>query len=94
MKPKPTVPYEEPLPYIPYRPVPESGRPPRPTMDESRIPDMQQLNAAMELVAHAAEALRKAAGPEFNTNVAVRARLDSLANHIEEVAKYLTRVHR
>ncbi len=91
---KPKARYEEPLPFVPYRPVPPSGAPARPTAAEARLPDAEKLNAALDMAGQAAAALRELAGPEFNTNVAVRARLDSLANHIEEVAKYLTRVHR
>ena len=94
MRPKPQVPYEEPLPFIPYRPVPASAMPRRAAAGEVHTPDRTKLQEVLRLADEAAAALREVAGPDYNTDVAIRARLSSLANHLEEVARYITRAYR
>ncbi len=94
MRPKPQVPYEEPLPFIPYRPAPPSAFPRRTEAGEVHTPDRTKLQEVLRLADEAAAALREVAGPSYNTDVAIRARLSSLANHLEEVARYITRAYR
>lgn len=83
--------YDEPLPFLPYRPVPVSSGPRRPSAAEAYTPDRATLDEVLEQASRAAAALRQIAGPDHNTDVAIRARLDSLANHLQEVARYLGR---
>lgn len=82
---------EEPLPYIPYRPVPE-GAPPSPPPAAQRTPGeaARLLSQAMEASRQAVEALRLASeSAPAQYDVAVRARLHSLAVHLESVAEYV-----
>jgi len=83
--------YDEPLPFIPYRPIPVSSGLRRPSAAEAYSPDRATLDEVLEQASRAAAALRQVAGPDHNTDVAIRARLDSLANHLQEVARYLGR---
>ena len=94
MRPKPQVPYEEPLPFIPYRPVPPSSAPRRAAAGEVHTPDRAKLQEVLRLADEAATALREVTGADYNTDVAIRARLSALANHLEEVARYVNRAYR
>ncbi|MEK7327035.1 MAG: hypothetical protein AAB217_17465 [Chloroflexota bacterium] len=86
----------EPLPYVPYRPVPEQppAPPPGPTPQPPAVPDMtktdQPLAQAVEKARQAVEALRIAGrSTPAQYDLAVRYRLDALAHHLEQVAEFL-----
>jgi hypothetical protein len=86
----------EPLPYVPYRPVPEQppAPPPGPTPQPPAVPDMKGAEApiaqAVEKTRLAVEALRMAGhSAPAQYDLAVRYRLDALAHHLEQVAEFL-----
>ena len=88
----------EPLPYVPYRPVPEQPPvpPPGPTPQSPAVPDMAEtakpISQAVEKTREAVEALRVAGrSAPAQYDLAVRYRLDALAHHLEQVAEFLVR---
>lgn len=82
---------EEPLPYIPYRPVPErAAPPPSPAVQRAPGEAAKLLSQAMQASRQAVEALRLASeSAPAQYDVAVRARLHALAVHLESVAEYV-----
>jgi hypothetical protein len=87
---------DEPLPYVPYRPVPEQppAPPPGPTPQPAHLADVSQsgepITQAVEKVRLAVEALQAAGrSTPARFDLAVRYRLDALAHHLEQVAEFL-----
>lgn len=86
----------EPLPYVPYRPVPEQppAPPPGPMPQPANVADVSQsgepITQAVEKVRLAVEALQAAGrSTPAQFDLAVRYRLDALAHHLEQVAEFL-----
>lgn len=86
---------DEPLPFIPYRPVPEKEpverpgpRPSRAKVSPARPAD--PIGKALEQAAKAVRALAVATdSPAARYDLAVRYRLDALAHHVEQVAEFV-----
>ncbi|MBM4422846.1 MAG: hypothetical protein FJ030_05570 [Chloroflexi bacterium] len=92
---KMTEPHDEPLPYVPYRPVPEESPAPPPGPG---LPPMTNASESVEPMADAVEKTRAAvealqiagrAAPA-RYDLAVRYRLDALAHHLQQVADFVT----
>lgn len=89
-------PQSEPLPYVPYRPVPEQppAPPPGPAPKPPEAPALAEaagpIADAVEKTRAAVDALREAGRlAPARYDLAVRYRLDALAHHFEQVAQFL-----
>jgi hypothetical protein len=89
---------DEPLPYIPYRTVPESARttPPGP---QPHPPKLAALTKTDRVVANALSQVQTAIATLQDASrsapaqydLALRYRLDALAHHLEQVAEFVAR---